>query len=90
MTIAADGQLKYVRMSVEGECGGPHPFRDGKRGGRTALRNSAVDGRGVTLVGIGAISIGGCGGGRTEDIIIAGSYRRFTGPRECGAQYFNK
>jgi len=58
----------YVRMSVEGECGGPHPFRDGERGDRTALINSDVYGIGVNMVGIGALSMGGCGEERTEDI----------------------
>lgn len=68
MTMVADGQPKYVRMSVEGECGVPRPFRDGERGDRTALRYSAVDSRGVTLVGIDALSMGRCGGDPTEDI----------------------
>jgi len=68
----------YVRMSVEDECGGLHPFRDGERGDRTALINSDVYGRGVTLVGIGALSMHGCGENRTEDIyrwVLSAFYR---------------
>jgi len=67
----------YVRKSVEGECGIPRPFHDGERGDRTALRHSAVDSRGVTLVGIDALSMGGCGD-RTEDIyrwVLSAFYR---------------
>jgi len=80
----------YVRMSVEGECGGPHPFRDGERGARTTLIHSDAYGRGVTLVGIDALSTGGCGEERTEDIyqwVLSAFYRS---ERECGEQYYNK